>query len=155
MKKLLLVAMLGLFSLAASANMKVLLKSTLPACAGMTVTVQFVAYQEGSCIYDITSPVYPYVPGAVYDLCDPTTWFPSVLWMPSYETFTAIICVQCAGMVSPFCLPAVGLDCNPPHACFLLSVAPVPFAGCCFPTLGADCTVGGGGGACMTLLAHM
>jgi hypothetical protein len=153
MKKFFLVALLGFVSLFANANQRVYINNTLPPCPGMTVTIQFVAYQEGTCIYDISSPVYPLVTGAVYDLCDPSTWAPSVLWMPSYETFAAIICVQCPGMLTPFCLNQIGLDCDPAHACIPLAVAPTPFPGCCFPQIGGECVPGTHGG-CMDLNIH-
>jgi|GEM_PF-6292467 len=153
MKKLFLATMLGLFGFAANANQKVTINDMLPLCPGMTATIQFVSYQEGSCILDIYSPVYPLVNGQVFDMCDPATWAPGILWMPSYETFAAIICVQCTGMTSPFCTIQVGLDCNPGHACLPLAIPPAPFVGCCFGTLAADCTPGGGG-TCMQLNIH-
>ena len=154
MKKFLLAAALGFSSLVASANNKVnVTLGNIGLCKGTIVTVQFVAYQEGTCTYDISSPVYP-VPG-VYDLNDPALWAPGVLWMPSYESYSAIICIQCPGMSAPFCLPAVGMDMVPGHACDPDHTASTPINGnCCTPTISDAVTGGGGGGVCFTLTVN-
>ncbi len=152
MKKLLLASLLGLVSFATSANnvVGVVLDPKFQVCKGTTVTVQFVAYMEQVCTVDIYSPVYP-VPGT-YNLDAVTTWLPNTLAMPSYETFSAIICIQCPGMSAPFCLPAVGIDMVPGHACDPAQTQSVQVQGnCCTPTIGANVVGGGGGGTCFTL----
>lgn len=156
MKKLILVAMLGLFGFAASANNKITIVNDMPGCAS-NITVQFYAYQEGTCIFDIASPVYSVPstpgPGAVYDLCDPSTWLPLTLWMPSYETFTAIVCITCPGF-PPVCLPEIFIDMNPAHACVTTPAAgPVPIK-CCPGSLSANVIGGLGGGSCFELHIH-
>jgi len=95
MKKLLLVAMLGLFSLAASANNRIQINNMLPMCPGAIVTVTFVQYEIGPCTNHGNSPAYPANTGAIYDLDDPNVWLPTV-WQ-SYQTYSAIICITCPG----------------------------------------------------------
>jgi hypothetical protein len=152
MKKLILLSMLALMGFVANANQKVTINNMLPPCQGMVITVTFNSYMESVCTFDVTSPTYTIVGGEVFDMCDPSTWAPAVLAMPSYETFAATICVTCPGMVTPYCI-TVGLDCNPPHACFPVVTPPTPFKGCCFGSLAAEC-VQGGGGTCMQLNIH-
>lgn len=151
MKKFLLAAVLGLSSLVASANNKIQFKNALPADCGATVTVQFKAYQEGSCIFDIASPIYSAPPGVSgsWDLCDDATWFPNILWMPSYETFTATVCITCPGK-EPVCLPEIFIDMDPGHACVPNSSASREIP-CCNGSIKADVVGGGSGGTCFTL----
>lgn len=154
MKKLLLAAMFGMVSFAALANNKVAVAlGNISTCNGTQITVQFLSYQEGSCIFDIASPVYP-VPGT-YDLNDPALWAPGVLWMPSYEAYSAVIGIQCIGMSAPFYLPPVGIDMVPGHNCDPATTPSQPVPGnCCTPSISADVVGGGKGGVCFTLTVN-
>jgi len=138
MKKLLLAALLGGFSFAASANNRVDVNNMIPASCGASVTVQFVQYEIGPCTNHGYSPVYgvPVAgPSPIWDLDDPMTWLPTKL--QSYQTYSAIICVTCPGL-PPICLPPVGI--NPP-TCDPSVVGPVPY---CCGNMVVDVTSGGG-----------
>jgi len=138
MKKLLLAALLGMFSFAASANNRVDLNNLLPACPGMFMTVQFVQYEIGPCTNHGYSPVYPLPiagPSPIWDLDNPSTWLPTVL--QSYQTYSAIITINCPG-VPPIVLPPVGI--NPP-TCDPIAIGPVRY---CCGNLMVDVSSGGG-----------
>jgi hypothetical protein len=148
MKKLLLVAMLGILSHVASANNVVQINNSLSTCKGAIVTVKFVEYDIPTCVNNGYSPAYPATTGATYDLDNPATWAPTIL--QSYQTYSAIICIQCPGISQPFCLPPIGIGPVPPCDPVQIPSTQTP----CCGTIGADVQTGGGGGICFTLDIH-
>ena len=143
MKKLLLAALLGLFSFAASANNKIDITNLMAACPGANITVQWVCYDFSTCAVTLTSPVYSAVTGTVYDLDDPTTW--GGIKPPSYSLYAAIVCIDCPPV---FCLPTIF---TLPGICGPTSAGPL-MTPCC-GSFGADIT-SGGGGICFHLTIH-
>lgn len=137
MKKLLLSALLGISSLAAFANNRGTITNLLT--CGAPMTIQFLEYDPGTCNYNGASPIYPYVAGQVYDLDDPTLWAPTPLL--SYQSYSAIICIQCAGV--SFCLPPIGILGGAPP-CDPTSVGPL-LTPCCGKISATNNPPGGGG----------
>jgi hypothetical protein len=144
MKRLLLAAIFGLLTFAASASTPVQINNILPVCPGSIVTVQWVCYDYTTCGVTLTSPVYNATPGAVYDLDNPTTWGGAK--PPSYSLYAAIVCVDCGGGIIT-CLPPVF---SMPTPCGPTAVGPIPVP-CCPGSVSANFVAGGGGGIAYVL----
>jgi len=126
-------------SFAAFAGNKGTITNMLP-CPGVTITVQFIQYDPGTCLNNGMSPVYTVTAGTVYDLDDKTLWLPTVL--QSYQSYSAIICITCPGM-APICLPPVGIIPGAPP-CDPTNVGPV-MTPCCGTVRVNNNPPGGGG----------
>jgi hypothetical protein len=145
MKKLLLAALLGMFSLAASANNVIGINNFMPAC-GAQITVQFVQHDFTTCANNGLSPVFLATTGSTYNLDDKALWAPVPL--QSYQLYGVIVCITCPGFPT-ICLPEIFVM---PGICGPMTTGPIPTP--CCGTIAADIVAGGGGGVCFTLNIH-
>ena len=146
MKKLVLAALLGMFSLAASANNVIGINNIMPASCNSLITVQFVQHDFALCTNNGTSPVYPATPGATFNLDDQRVWGTTLL--QSYQLYGVIVCITCPGFPT-ICLPEIFVM---PTPCGPTFTPPVPTP--CCGGMAADIMAGGGGGVCFQLNIH-
>lgn len=142
--------MFAFFGFAASANNVITVYNSID-CPGATITVQFYSYHEGDCMPDVTTVPYAAATGASWDLCDDATWL-GPLWMASYETFTAVVCIKCPDGKTVVCSKELYIDMNPGHAC-VTQFSDVLETPCCGP-IRVEVLGGFGGGSCFHLNIH-